>query len=338
MPLVSIIIPNFNRENIVGETVQNMLDQTHEPKEIIVVDDGSTDRSLEALEEFGDQIQVIAQKNAGPGAARNAGLRAAKGEFVQFMDSDDLALPNKLATQVAALTKTGADIAIGPWIQAKINDRQIELLGGVFQAKGLPEGDLAESLACDWAIMLQPSIFRRELAERVGGVPEQFCSPEDTAFLLKCLLAGAKVIHTPDTLVLYRVDNEGKLTGSGMANLKREVEMARYLLWLREQFLAAREQQDPLDWIAYRGRLLNTEQQLQKLGEDDWREQVRSLLDSRPAFLQSPRLFFRGLASRLRGGLSQRIVGYRGHSAYRLAPVSPHQRKMIEDSDFVLAS
>src|SRR5579864_366780 len=93
---VSVIVPNYNRETLIGETISNLLAQTLPPSEIIVVDDGSTDKSVDVIRSFGDKIKLIQQSNQGPGAARNAGLRIATGDFIQFQDSDDLFSLNKI--------------------------------------------------------------------------------------------------------------------------------------------------------------------------------------------------------------------------------------------------
>lgn len=114
-PKVSVIIPNFNRADLISNTIHNILGQSFRAVEIIVVDDGSTDHSIEVLEGFGTQITLIRQENSGPGGARNAGFGAASGQFIQFMDSDDLASLNKLEIQVAALESEGADMAFCPW-------------------------------------------------------------------------------------------------------------------------------------------------------------------------------------------------------------------------------
>lgn len=89
-PQVTVVIPVYNTRDYVGETVQSVLDQSLAGVEVIAVDDGSTDGSLEVLRSFGDRIKVIAQANSGQAAARNAAVEAASGEFVYFMDSDDL--------------------------------------------------------------------------------------------------------------------------------------------------------------------------------------------------------------------------------------------------------
>ncbi len=103
-PLVSIIIPVYNSEPYLRETIQSALDQTWEPKEIIIVNDGSTDNSFEIAKSFeSKQVKVFTQENRGASAARNKGLREAKGDYIQFLDGDDLLMPNKVALQVNQL-------------------------------------------------------------------------------------------------------------------------------------------------------------------------------------------------------------------------------------------
>lgn len=105
--LVSTVIPVFNRPQMLREAVQSVIAQSWRPIEIVVVDDGSTDNTMEAAHALAAEhpgvVRVLSQPNAGPGAARQRGLEAARGEFIQFLDSDDLLLPDKFRVQVAAL-------------------------------------------------------------------------------------------------------------------------------------------------------------------------------------------------------------------------------------------
>lgn len=98
--MVSVIIPTYNRRGFVTEAVASVLAQKGVSPEIIVVDDGSTDGTERALEPFGDKIRVLRRAHAGVSAARNSGIRSARGEWLAFLDSDDLWLPAKLRSQL----------------------------------------------------------------------------------------------------------------------------------------------------------------------------------------------------------------------------------------------
>ena len=108
-PLVSVIIPVYNSREYLAEAIQSVLDQSLESVEIIAVNDGSTDGSLEVLESFGDRIRIMSQKNSGQGAARNRALALASGDFVYFMDSDDWIDRNTLESCVARCLKDKLD-------------------------------------------------------------------------------------------------------------------------------------------------------------------------------------------------------------------------------------
>ena len=165
MNTVSVIIPNYNRTGLINETVRNVLAQSLCPYEVIVVDDGSTDDSVISLQaEFGDQIQIITQANQGPGAARNAGLNIATGEFVWLMDSDDLASLNKLETQVDALTRREADIVYSPWGRFFIDEASVKLSGPVLQQRCVPSRrSELDWFLTDWSLVFQHCLFRSSI-------------------------------------------------------------------------------------------------------------------------------------------------------------------------------
>jgi len=100
-PLVSCIVPVFNGERYLGEALDSILAQTYCPLEVAVVDDGSTDGTAAVVASYGDRVSYLRQPNAGPAAARNRGLGAARGELIAFLDADDLWHPEKLARQMA---------------------------------------------------------------------------------------------------------------------------------------------------------------------------------------------------------------------------------------------
>jgi glycosyltransferase involved in cell wall biosynthesis len=175
-------------------------------------------------------IRVIRQANAGPGAARNRGLAEATGEFIHFFDSDDIAAPNKQEVQLGALLETGADIAYGPWVQGNFNGCTFRPNDLVIQQNGLPDGDLVERLLNDWSVAVHPCLFRRTIIEKSGGFPEEIWVGEDQLMFLRCLLAGAKVIHTPETIELYRSENSEKITKSTAMQDRFRLDWAHYLV------------------------------------------------------------------------------------------------------------
>ena len=107
---VSVVIPTYNYGRYLATAIESALAQTFVPLEVIVVDDGSTDDTPQILETFGNRIQTIRQLNQGAGAARNTGIAAARGEYVAFLDSDDIWKPRKLQMQIA---RFDADPALG---------------------------------------------------------------------------------------------------------------------------------------------------------------------------------------------------------------------------------
>jgi hypothetical protein len=107
MPFFSVIMPSFNRAELIRPSIDSVLAQDFKDFELIVVDDGSTDNTVAVLRSYGDRIKVFQQENGGPGAARNRGLQEAQGEYVAFLDSDDLWFPWTLATYSIAIEQGG---------------------------------------------------------------------------------------------------------------------------------------------------------------------------------------------------------------------------------------
>src|ERR1051326_3196890 len=169
MTLVSTVIPVFNRAAMLDAAVASVLAQTHRPIEIVVVDDGSTDDTparADAIAAAHPEVVVIHQSNAGPGAAREAGRRAARGEFVQFLDSDDLLWPRKFELQVAALERAPeCGVAYG-WTRLIVN-------GAIDEKPWKHTGERIETM---FPSMLQSRwwgtptpLYRAAVLERAGG-------------------------------------------------------------------------------------------------------------------------------------------------------------------------
>lgn len=142
IPLVSIIVPLFNCEAHISETIENISNQTYSNIEIIIIDDGSTDNSLAIAKSYESKtLKVFSQKNKGASAARNFGLTKATGTYIQFMDADDLLSPSKIEKQLDLLVKFPDHIAICPTIFFLQGENPIERSADVDQAPFLYSTD-----------------------------------------------------------------------------------------------------------------------------------------------------------------------------------------------------
>ncbi len=171
--LVSVVIPTYNRAGTIERTVNSVLAQTWEPIEVIVVDDGSTDHTADVLAGYGDKIRVIHQKNRGPSAARNTGIRAATGEIISFLDSDDEWLPDKTERQVRLLQATeslGVKCCVCD-CRMQFTTRGTTSFTSARLHPGCREGiwtNPAEVLVTRFLLFNQSVAVRREALERVG--------------------------------------------------------------------------------------------------------------------------------------------------------------------------
>jgi glycosyltransferase involved in cell wall biosynthesis len=195
-PLVSVIVPAFNHAPYVRAALDSIFVQAHRPLEVIVVDDGSTDETASALDAYAGRVILLRQANAGPARARNAALSHARGEFLAFLDADDLWHPEKLARQLARFA------------------RQPRLEVSVCRVENFWDGDPAEETArlaerdhtkvMDGVVM-QALVARRGLFERVGGFDPQFRFGEDTDWYVRAGERGAISEYWPEVLGYRRV-------------------------------------------------------------------------------------------------------------------------------------
>lgn len=337
MAMLSVIIPAFNREHLIGETLRSLFMQTRPADEIIVVDDGSTDDTAEVARQTFEnwlpatgyrlpEFKVIRQANAGPATARNTGFRASHGEFIHFFDSDDLAGPSKHEVQLAALETTGADIAYGPWLKGRFAGKTFKPSNHVFQQDGLPpEPDLVKALLTNWSVVPHAALFRRTIVEQAGGFPEDLFLGEDQFMFLSCLLAGARVVHTPGTIEFYREGDSGKITESKNGEARRSHEWARFLIKARE---VCSKDIEPLRWFGYRRRLWEAKQDLVTAKCQD-RTLMNQLENMAPSGIAAAVCHSHRQLERWRGGLQQRLTGGRAGSAFRPGRLTPVQVEQL---------
>ena len=178
-PLVSVVIPTFNRERLIGEAVRSVLAQSYPELEVIVVDDGSTDGTAQVLEALGDpRLRFVRQPNQGRSSARNHALAMAGGRYVAFLDSDDLYLPGKIALQVDYL-ESHPDVGM-VYTSAYCIDEAGNRLAHRYDASvaGWIYRDIAFFLPV--TVTLPTVMVRREVLDRVGTFDEAMERFEDT--------------------------------------------------------------------------------------------------------------------------------------------------------------
>ncbi|MEO6990204.1 MAG: glycosyltransferase family A protein [Candidatus Baltobacteraceae bacterium] len=205
-PLVSVILPVYQGENLVLGAVQSALRQTHRALEVLVVDDGSTDATLERLTTVDDpRLQVVHQANAGVGAARNSALARARGQYVAFLDCDDRWFPEKVASELAVLQRSGS-IAIAYSSYYAVDDTgRLQHAAPVRTHAGR-----AFDLLIDGEDFLMPSLclFDRRIFEAIGAF-DPFRYHEDHDFILRAT-RRFPIYPTGRRLAIYRQTLAGK--------------------------------------------------------------------------------------------------------------------------------
>lgn len=214
--LVSVIIPTFNRLDLLRQAIDSALMQTWPKVEVIVVDDGSTDQTPRFLKEMislhPERIKMIRLQNNGPGTAREAGRQAANGEFIQYLDSDDLLHPKKLERQIDALRRNpSADVAC---CITRLVDSQGTMLDHCLKWSGQTREALYPGLLVDrWWSTLTP-LWRRLFCDQIGPWSDLRYS-EDWEYEARAGALNARLIHVPEALCDVRVHDQHRETRCG---------------------------------------------------------------------------------------------------------------------------
>jgi glycosyltransferase involved in cell wall biosynthesis len=221
--LVTTIIPVYNRPQMVVRAVASVLSQTYRPIEILLIDDGSTDNTPSVLDELRSahpqEIRTIRQENGGPGLARETGRQAARGAYIQYLDSDDYLLPNKFADQVAALEAN-------PECSIAFGTSRLETDTGHVLAEA--SRHTSESITSLFPLLLlerwwhtHTPLFRREISDAAGAWPTY--RPEDWDLEARMGALRPRLIHCGST-VSVQVDHESdnRVTRGSQARYLRD--------------------------------------------------------------------------------------------------------------------
>jgi glycosyltransferase involved in cell wall biosynthesis len=210
--LVSIVVPCYNAERFVAKTLESAFLQTYAHTEIIVIDDGSTDGTANLIRSYGQRIKAEFGPNRGVSAARNRGTALARGEFIQYLDADDLLSPDAIERRVAVLQATGADVAYSDW------EKLVEIAPGAFEVrervtKRIDDLDSNPDVAqLSFWTPLAALTYRRTIVERIGGWKEWLPVIEDARFFQDACLLDARIVYVPGVGASYRVSLDGSLS------------------------------------------------------------------------------------------------------------------------------
>ena len=216
-PLISCIIPVFNGERYLGEALDSILAQTYRPVEIIVVDDGSTDGTGELAARYGDRIRYSRQNNEGAPTARNAGLSAARGAFVAFLDSDDLWHPDKLERQMARFeARPELELCVTHLQRFWIPELETE-------RKRFQDHRFAEVLP---GYITQTLLARRNVFDSVGNFNTSRRVGDPMDWFLRAAEQGVVMELLPDLLVYQRMHESNLSVNFGTRTMKPHMQDA----------------------------------------------------------------------------------------------------------------
>ncbi len=216
-PLVSILIPAYNSERWIAETIKSALNQTWPNKEIIIVDDGSRDQTLASARRFASKtVAVISQENQGASAARNKALQLCQGDYIQWLDADDLLSPDKIQTQMEAAEKCESKLKL-------ISCGWGDFLYRPMKARFVPTAlwcdlDPLEWLLRKWEgnLHMQTAtwLVSRELTSAAGPWDTRLLVDNDGEYFFRVIRSGDGVKFVPGVRVFYRASGFGSVSSN----------------------------------------------------------------------------------------------------------------------------
>ena len=235
-PLVSILIPAYNAEPWIAGTIKSALDQTWPRKEIIVVDDGSRDRTLQAAKQFVTKnVSVVTQENQGASAARNKAFDLCQGDYIQWLDADDLLTPAKIAKQMVASECYGSERTLFSSAWGRFYYR-------IDRAIFTPTSLWCDLSPVEWLVRkmgqnlhMPPAtwLVSRKLTQMAGPWDTRLSLDDDGEYFCRVILASDGIRFVPDTKVFYRISGFGSLSSRCRSRKKLESQFVSMQLHIR---------------------------------------------------------------------------------------------------------
>lgn len=223
--LVSILIPAYNAEETIASAIESAIAQTWQRKETIVVDDGSRDRTAEVARRFTAQgVNVVTVANQGAAAARNHALRLSQGDYIQWLDADDLLVPEKIERQLAALREQddARTLLSGPWAPFYYRTSRARFIQTSLCHDLSPADWLVRKMSENLHMQTATWLTSRELADAAGPWDERLHVDDDGEYFCRVLLAARQTRFVPEARVLYRVSPSRRLSRIGNSDKKKD--------------------------------------------------------------------------------------------------------------------
>jgi glycosyltransferase involved in cell wall biosynthesis len=224
-PLVSILIPAYNASEWIADTIRSAVAQTWGRKEIIVVDDGSTDQTASIAQRFESKdVRILIQLNQGAAAARNKAYSVSRGDYIQWLDADDLLAPNKISSQMEVVSRLQNRRLLhsGPWGHFTCRVGKARFNSTPLWQDLTPVEWLLRKMGQNLHMQTATWLTSRELAEAAGPWDTRLLSDDDGEYFCRVLLAGAGTHFVPEAKVFYRVTSSSRLSQIGMSDRKKD--------------------------------------------------------------------------------------------------------------------
>jgi glycosyltransferase involved in cell wall biosynthesis len=243
--LVSILIPAYNAERWLADTIESAIAQTWPQKEIIVVDDSSTDQTLAIARQFErNAVRVVTQPNQGAAAARNKAFSLSRGDYIQWLDADDLLAPDKVAHQMraAAETKNKRTLFSCPWAYFRYRPAKANFIPNPLWSDLDPTEWMTKKCEGNWHMQTATWLVTRELAETAGPWDTRLLGDDDGEYFARVISASSGIRFVPQSKVYYRITSSSRLSYIGRADKKMEAHLVGMKLQIA--YLRAREDSD----------------------------------------------------------------------------------------------
>jgi glycosyltransferase involved in cell wall biosynthesis len=224
-PLVSILIPAYDAEEWIAETIQSAIGQTWPRKEIIVVDDGSRDRTAEVARQFASKkILVVSKENQGAASTRNHALRLSQGDYIQWLDSDDLLAPDKVEAQIESMHESDSKriLLSSSWAFFNYRPQQARFITTPLWEDLSPVEWLLRKMAHNLHMQTATWLTSRELCDAAGPWDTRLLSDDDGEYFCRVLLASKGTRFESRAKVFYRNTPSNRLGQIGTSDKKKE--------------------------------------------------------------------------------------------------------------------